>query len=318
MATHFVMGPRLLCGLIGPEALSGGFGREPSMGLARSTPVASIVIPAYNEDSRILTTVSEVTHRLNAICRSSAWEIIVADDGSTDSTANIVRGLQTNEPRIRLLSLPHRGKGATVRSGVLAASGEQVLFTDADLATPIMEARRLFDALDMGADIAIGSRAAPGASRLGEPVHREFMGLAFRYAVNFLLLDGFTDTQCGFKAFKRRVAQDVFHRMTLYNDDSPVIQHPSVTGFDIELLYVARQLGYLVHEVPVEWHYRSGSKVNPLRDSVSLMKDVLTVRRNARRGLYHNDVLPSNSPKDLDSHDPAQPLTVKDDPHVAG
>ena len=276
-----------------------------------TTSMVSVVIPAFNESDRIRGSIIEVCGVLEAICATPDWEVIVADDGSTDATATIVRELMMLEPRLSLLSLPHRGKGATVRSGILAANGEKILFSDADLATPMREAARLFAELEAGADVAIGSRAAPGAQRLGEPFYREAMGAVFRSLVHLLLLSDFCDTQCGFKAFSRRAAHDVFSRLTLHTDDSPVITHAAVTAFDLEVLYLAVHLGYRVREVPVEWHYGAGSKVNPLRDSLALLRDVLEIRSRVRRGVY--DLVP-----DLPITDPASPLPLKDDPHVAG
>lgn len=278
-------------------------------------PVASIVIPAFNESARIRQTILEISRELEQICGSTDWELIVADDGSSDQTAEIVAELAARDSRLRLLSLPHRGKGATVRAGMLEANGQKILFSDADLATPIREAGRLFSSLEAGADVAIGSRAAPGAQRLGEPLHREVMGVAFRYAVHLLLLNNFYDTQCGFKAFTRASAHDVFGRLTLYNDDSPVIEHASVTAFDLEVLYIATRLGYEIREVPVEWHYRRGSKVNPLRDSFTLLQDVLQVRSRAFRGEY---AIAQESADGGSRPEPAGNMPMKDDPHVAG
>jgi dolichyl-phosphate beta-glucosyltransferase len=250
----------------------------------------SVIIPAYNEESRLRSTLITVIEEIGPVVNGNSWEVIVANDGSTDGTERIAREFSDQVPGVQLLDLQHRGKGAAVRAGMIAARGDFVLFSDADLATPISEARRLLAALEEGADVAIGSRAAAGALRLDEPFYRETMGRVFHYAVRLLLLSGFTDTQCGFKAFRRDAAQDLFQRLLLYNDESPVLTHPAVTAFDVEVLYLALHLGYEVVEVPVVWHYQAASKVNPLRDSYLLFRDVMTVRSNARRKVYGSDL----------------------------
>ncbi len=203
--------------------------------------------------------------------------------------------MASDVPGLWLLNLPHRGKGATVRDGILAARGSYVLFSDADLATPIMEASKLIRALHDGADVAIGSREAPGAARIDEPVLRHTMGRVFSLLVQMLLLRGFADTQCGFKAFTRDAGHRIFSRVALYSRDAPILTRPAVTGFDVEVLYLALRYGYQIAEVPVEWHYRPYSKVSPLRDSYELFRDVVRVRRNALRGIYDMDTSPLTS-----------------------
>jgi dolichyl-phosphate beta-glucosyltransferase len=279
-------------------------------------PEVSVVIPAYNEERRLQTTILDVSHCIANLDGHPDWEIIIADDGSTDDTAALVRRLHEVDNRVKLLSLPHRGKGSTVRSGILDSRGEIVLFTDADLATPIFEAEKLFATLRSGADVAIGSRAAKGAQRLDEPFYREAMGYVFHFAVQSLLMHQFTDTQCGFKAFRREAAQDIFSRLALYNDESPVLDRAAVTGFDVEVLFLAVYLGYIVEEVPVEWHYRSDSKVSPVRDSFELFRDVLRVRSNARHRVYDSGI----SSRSIVSTErlPTGLSSVRDDSHVAG
>lgn len=258
-----------------------------------SSVYLSIVIPAYNERARLNTTIESVVGGLPSVIGGLGWEVLIVDDGSTDNTAQIVEEIRREESRIGLLRLPHRGKGAAVRAGMIAAQGDIILFSDADLATPFTEATKLLAAIDEGADIAIGSRAITGAQRLYEPFYREIMGHIFQHAVRVLLMQDFADTQCGFKAFRRHVAHDVFPRLQLYNDDSPILEHAAVTAFDVEVLFLANRLGYQIREVPIEWHYQTESKVNPLRDSYSMFRDVLTVRRNARRHSYRTAPLES-------------------------
>ena len=252
----------------------------------QSSVSLSIVIPAYNERSRIKESLGTIVDAMSSLVTGDEWEIIVANDGSTDETAKIVEAIARQVPELRVLNLPHRGKGATVRDGMLAARGAHVLFSDADLATPIMEARKLLQALNDGAAVAIGSREAPGATRIDEPLLRHSMGRVFSHIVRLLLMRQFADTQCGFKAFTREAAQHIFTQVALYSSDAPVLTRAAVTGFDVEVLYLALRYGYHIAEVPVEWHYRPQSKVNPLRDSYELFRDVMRVRRNALRGIY--------------------------------
>jgi dolichyl-phosphate beta-glucosyltransferase len=246
----------------------------------------SVVIPAYNEQARIEASLRGIIDAMPSIVSSDVWEVVVANDGSTDETARIVAALAHEEPRLQLLNLPHRGKGAAVRDGILASRGSMIIFSDADLATPIAEATKLLSALQTGADVAIGSREADGAVRIDEPFLRHAMGRVFSATVRVILLKEFADTQCGFKAFTREAAQSIFSRVVLYGADAPVLQKASVTGFDVEVLYIALQSGLRISEVPVEWHYRTNSKVSPIRDSYALLKDVLQVRFNGVRGVY--------------------------------
>jgi dolichyl-phosphate beta-glucosyltransferase len=284
-------------------------------GNTRSSPLVSIVIPAYNEEARLSATLETVSGFLEREYSRTEWEILICDDGSTDRTTEVIQDVVEAEANVLLQRLPHRGKGATVRAGVLRARGRFILFSDADLATPITEARRLFQALQDGADVAIGSRAADGAQRLNEPFYREAMGRVFHSAVHLLLLRQFADTQCGFKAFRRCAAKEIFERLVLYNDDSPVLTRPAVTGFDLEVLFLATRLGYRIEEVPVEWHYRKGSKVNPLRDSIALFQDVIRVRMNDRRGVYD---VPRQTELALQRDEAIDGLKeLKDETHVA-
>lgn len=249
----------------------------------QSRPFLSIVIPAYNEENRLPATLAAVTEYLEA--RPYSSEIIVADDGSTDCTLNIARAYRPSTDEYRVLNMPHRGKASTVRDAILAASGEIVMFTDADLSTPMPYLDRLLHALADGADVAIGSREGDGSRRVGEPVYRHAMGRVFNAVVRMLAVPGINDTQCGFKAFKAQAAHDVFAVARLHSDDGP-ISGPRVTGFDVEILYLARKRGYKIVEIPVEWTHVAGSKVAPVRDSVRMFADVVRVRYNALRGRY--------------------------------
>jgi glycosyltransferase involved in cell wall biosynthesis len=243
----------------------------------------TIVVPAYNESARLPETLASID-RFVTDSRLTI-ELLVVDDGSTDDTRAIAQSHCSSAARYDVLALPHRGKANAVRVGMLAATGQRVLFTDADLSTPITYATRLIEALERGADVAIGSREGIGATRVGEPAYRHIMGRIFNGVVRLLAVPGIDDTQCGFKAFRHQAAQDIFSRTLLHAGDGPVLG-PRVTGFDVEVLFIARRSGYTVVEVPVYWEHVAGSKVQPLLDSFRMFADVLRVRWNALRGRY--------------------------------
>ena len=250
----------------------------------------SVIVPAFNEERRLPGTLAAAYAYLSA--QNWQWELLVADDGSDDRTPEIAREWSERDSRIRLLHLPHRGKAAAVRSGILAATGAYVVFTDADLSTPIDYLDPALRLLREGWDIVIGSREGVLARRIGEPWHRHAMGRIYNRLVQWLLLPGIDDTQCGFKGFRRDVALDLFQRMLLYRDGQRPIRGPRVTGFDVEVLYIARRRGYRIAVLPVTWRHVEGSKVRPLVDGLLMLRDVLAVRVNAWRGAYDSDVVP--------------------------
>ncbi len=243
-------------------------------------------MPAYNEGSRLPETLVTIDDYLAT--QEYESEIIVADDGSTDQTASIAEDFCADRTPLTVIRLPHRGKAATVRDGILAARGKYILFTDADLPTPMSYSSELLEALQSGADVAIGSREGHAAHRYNEPDYRHLMGRIFNAIVRVVAVPAIDDTQCGFKAFRHDAAQQIFHAVRLYADDRE-ISGPSVTAFDVEVLFIARKFGYTIQEVPVAWSYVSGSKVNPALDSVRMVVDVLTVRWNDFRGKYEKN-----------------------------
>ncbi len=262
---------------------------------SRSTPIVteaaqpklSIVIPAYNEEHRLPATLEHVVAFVSRLPYPA--EVIVVDDGSEDRTAEIAEKFaRALAPTVRLIRNDHRGKGYTVRTGMLAAQGEYILFSDADLATPIEQWDKLRPYFDKGYDVVIGSREGLGARRVGEPWYRHVMGRVFNYLVRLVALGGFQDTQCGFKAFRREVAHDLFRRVQLYGEGAQQVKGAALTGFDVEVLFLARKYGYKVKDVPVEWHYGTHTKVNPVRDSIRNFKDVWAVRINDWRGKYNS------------------------------
>jgi glycosyltransferase involved in cell wall biosynthesis len=232
----------------------------------------SIVIPAYNEEARLPGTLERVLAHLAQ--QRSEFEVLAVDDGSRDRTAELVEQVTAREPRIRLLREPHRGKGAAVRAGALAARGEVVLFTDADLSHPVEELTRL-PALLNGAQVVIASREGDGSQRLEEPIYRHLMGRVFNRFVRLLAVPGIEDTQCGLKCFTAPAARELFQRQTIDG-----------FGFDVELLFLARKLGYRVREVSVSWRHVPASRVDPIRDTLRMVGDVLRVRLNDLLGRY--------------------------------
>lgn len=234
--------------------------------MAQARPWLSVVIPAYDEERRLPGTLRTVVEHLRD--RGRPFEVVVADDGSRDGTADVAGRAG---PEVRVLRLPHRGKGAAVRTGVLAASGELVLVTDADLSTPIDELDRLVAAMER-CEVVIGSRNVAGA-RVAVPqrLDRRLMGRAFNLLVRALLLPGLRDTQCGVKLFCRDAALAVFERC-----------RSDGFAFDVEALALARRLGYRIAEVPVEWHNSPDSRVRPLLDVPRMFWELLTIRRRCR------------------------------------
>ena len=240
-------------------------------------PRYSIVLPAYNERERIATTLE----RILAYAALRGWnaEVIVVNDGSTDDTATIVAEQARRNDALRLLENPgNRGKGYSVRNGMLHARGEILLFSDADLSSPIEESAKLFEAIANGADIAIGSRwLDPRLQLRRQPLYRRVFGRIFNLALRGILGLRFKDTQCGFKAFTRRGAQAIFP-----------LQKIERWGFDPELLYLARRFGFVVREVPVAWSHREGTRISPLRDGIRMLGEILRVRWYALKGNYGN------------------------------
>lgn len=245
----------------------------------------SFVIPAYNESSRLRPTLDELL-RYTA---EQNWDadILVVDDGSRDDTAGVVGEYAGAHSQIRLVQNPgNRGKGYSVRNGMLHARGDVCLFTDADLSSPISEATKLFEAIRGGADIAIGSRWLRAELQTErQPLYRQAFGRIFNLVLRIFLGLRFKDTQCGFKAFRREAAQRVFP-----------LQKIERWGFDPEILYIARRLGFKVEEVPVLWAHSEGTRLHPLRDGMKMFVDVLHIRWNALTGTYSASAVERRAP----------------------
>jgi glycosyltransferase involved in cell wall biosynthesis len=244
--------------------------------------IYSVVIPAYNESIRLRPTLDA----LLSYAQGQDWdaEILVVNDGSTDDTAQIVREYAQAHPQILLLENPgNRGKGYSVRNGMLHARGDLCLFTDADLSSPIAEARKLFDAIAQGADIAIGSRwLRADLQTERQPLYRQAFGRIFNLVLRAILGLRYADTQCGFKAFRRDAAQRIFP-----------LQKIERWGFDPEILFLARRASLRVDEVPVVWAHSEGTRLHPFRDGLRMFVEVLRIRWNAMTGEYAGDAMPS-------------------------
>lgn len=249
-----------------------------------NAPSQSLVIPAYNEAGRIRQTLETAWAYLRTQPFSS--ELLVVDDGSPDDTARIAADFASEHRDVRVISIPHGGKAAAVRAGMLAATGELIAFSDADLATPLNYLADFREAAFAGDDIIIGSREGQGASRIDEPFYRHFMGRVFNLIVRVLLLPGLQDTQCGFKLFRREAVHTILDKSRLYREGAAEVRGPRVTAFDVELLVVANRQGYRIRAMPVAWTYGTQSKVNPVRDTLSNLSDVLLVKWNDLRGRY--------------------------------
>lgn len=252
-------------------------------------PVYSIVIPAYNESARLGATLAKVL----AYVHQQEWdaEVIVVNDGSRDNTAEIVRSMAEKDPILRLIENPgNRGKGYSVRNGMLHAEGRIILFSDADLSSPIEEAPKLLQALEAGADVAIGSRWLRAETQTQrQPFHRQVFGRIFNLLLRISLGLQFADTQCGFKAFKRPAVEAVFP-----------LQKIERWGFDPEILFLARKFGYKIKEVPVLWGHSGGTRINPLVDGSRMVTEMFHIRWNDLTGKY--DGVPALQPQ------PAKPI----------
>lgn len=246
-------------------------------------PYLSVVIPAYNEETNIrLGAFDKVLRYLEA--RNYLWEVIIVDDGSSDSTAHLADEYVGKNVRVRVIRNPHQGKAATVMTGIMEAKGDIVLFSDLDQATPLPEVEKILPWFDKGFDVVIGSRKG---KREGAPMLRRIMARGFMLLRTIVLgLKGISDTQCGFKAFRREVAQNIFRQLSLYGKQKTVSGAMVTAGFDIEVLFLAKTLGYKIKEIPVEWHYVETRRVNPLKDSWEGLLDIVHIRVNAWKGVY--------------------------------
>jgi dolichyl-phosphate beta-glucosyltransferase len=237
------------------------------------SPSLSLVIPAYNEQARLPYTLSQIDAYL---CREQIdCEVIVVDNGSQDATSAVVQQAAINFRGLRLVRTDRRGKGCAVRTGILAASGDVVIFADADLSWTVDDLPRFMQLVGAAAPVVIGSREGAGARRVGEPGYRHLMGRVFNRVVQAMAVPGVEDSQCGFKAFSADAARAIFSR-----------QRIDGFGFDVEVLYLARRMGFGVRVVPLHWEHKENSRVAPIRDTLGMLSDVLRVKLNEWRGVY--------------------------------
>lgn len=239
-----------------------------------SQPFLAIVIPAYNEEPRIISTLEQVVGYLQT--REYTWEVVVADDGSTDATVPLVQKFAARHPGVRLVSLCHRGKGWAVKHGMLDATSEYRFLCDADLSMPIEQVARFLPLMAEGVDIAIGSRELPNSRRIDEPVRRHLMGRFYNILVRLLAVPGIQDSQCGFKCFRGALVPQLF-----------TLQRLDGFAFDVEILFLARRYGFVIQEIGIDWHYREESKVRAFQDSLTMTWDLLRIRWRSLRGQYH-------------------------------
>ncbi len=237
-----------------------------------SIPLVSIIIPAYNEEHRLPHSLDKILAYMER--EAANIEVLVVENGSTDRTTEIAESYASRYSCIRVLHSP-KGKGAAVREGMMAGQGEYLFICDSDLSMPITELPKFLPPRLSGYDVAIGSREGPGAHRFNEPAYRHWMGRVFNLIVRIIAIPGFSDTQCGFKSFRREVAREVFACQT-------------ITGwsFDVEALFIALQRRYRVVAVPVDWYFDADSRVNPVRDTWRMFRDVMRIRINGWRGVY--------------------------------
>jgi dolichyl-phosphate beta-glucosyltransferase len=236
-------------------------------------PFLAVVVPAYNEEERIAGSLKSLIEYLSA--QPYTFEIVVADDGSSDATARLVTEAAERWPSIRLLSLRHGGKGAAVRSGMLATEAEWRFLCDADLSMPPEQLELFLPGGEPPVEaVVIGSREAPGARRIDEPSRRHFVGRAFTLSVQLLAFRGIEDTQCGFKLFRGDIADAIFKRQRLDG-----------FGFDVEILFIARKMGKTIREQAIDWYYREGSSMTLIKGIGGFM-DIARVRLNWAIGRY--------------------------------
>jgi dolichyl-phosphate beta-glucosyltransferase len=238
-----------------------------------STPLISIIIPAYNEENRLPRALEQIFTFLEK--QTFAFEVVVVENGSVDRTLEIANEFAKNKPNLLVIHEDAKGKGIAVKRGVLAAHGEYRFICDTDLSMPIEEITKFYPPKLDDFDIAIGSREAQGSIRYDEPSYRHVGGRLVNLLIRMLILPGFQDTQCGFKCFRAESTKILFEQQTLFG-----------WSFDIELLYLARKKNLRIKEVPINWYFDADSKVNAIRDALRMISDIFQIHLNSMRGRY--------------------------------
>lgn len=244
----------------------------------------SVVIPSYDEMANLQKGVlDKVEHFLNK--KQISYEVIIVDDGSTDGSKDFVKEFCDTSPGFRMIENTHLGKAGAVTSGVLNSKGDYVLFSDMDQATPIEEVNKLLPYFDQGYDVVIGSRRS---QRKGSPWTRKLMAKGMVILRTLLVgIHGISDTQCGFKMFKKEVGQKLFKKLNAIHNNFQKVSGSSVSaGFDVEILYIAQKMGFKIKEVPVDWLYVETRRVNPIRDSIAGVVDLIRIKFKDSKGEY--------------------------------
>lgn len=236
-------------------------------------PFLSIIIPAYNEEQRLPNSLSSIMIFLEN--QSYESEVLVVDNGSEDRTAEIVKDFTRDYPNLHLFHEDRSGKGLAVRRGMLEAHGDFRFICDADLSMPIEEVNKFLPPALVDFDIAIASREVSGAKRYNEPILRHWIGRIFNFLVQVFAVPGFRDTQCGFKCFRSKVADDLFR-----------VQKLDGWTFDVEVLFIALQRGYRIVEIPINWYYNPTSRIRVMRDSIHMFVDLFRIRGNWKKKRY--------------------------------
>jgi len=236
-------------------------------------PFLSIIIPAHNEQYRLPNSLEKINKFL--MKQRYLAEIIVVENGSTDNTVGVVENKQADYKNLKLIKEQRRGKGLAVKIGMLAAKGQYRFLADADLSMPIEEINKFLPPKLESCDVAIGSREVNGSKRYNEPYYRHLTGRVFNTMIHLLALPDIQDTQCGFKCFRDNVAEAVFPLQTLDG-----------MSFDVEVLLIARRLGFSIQEIPINWYFNADSRVRLLKDSIQMTQDLIRIRQNIHRGIY--------------------------------
>lgn len=247
-------------------------------------PYLSVVIPSYNEMSNLRHNVLEqVVAYLKK--QDYVWEVILTDDGSEDGTLKKLHQFAKKYSQVNVLENIHAGKGPTVKAGMLAAKGEWRLFTDFDQSTPLSEIEKLWPATKHKSEVVIGSREMVGSIRDEEPWYRHLMGRGFNILVQMLAIPGILDTQCGFKLFSASAAEMLFKQLHIYGQQEQ--RGDAFTGaFDVELLFLAKKNHLKITEIPIEWHHHETDRVDPIKDSLRMLRDIIHIRIADFKGEY--------------------------------
>lgn len=245
-------------------------------------PQLSVIIPAFNESENFKK--NQLLHVYDYLKKQAySFELLLVDDGSTDSTLTLLNQFSTNRPEVVVVAEPHRGKAGTVRAGMMAAHGHFRLFTDFDQSTPIEEVEKMWPFFERGYDLVIGSREVQGSAREKEPWYRHLMGKGFNFVVQLLAVQGIHDTQCGFKILSDKATKVLFPKLVV----TTVPKKDAFTGaFDVELLLLAKRYRFLIAEVPVQWKHVRTKRVSPFKDSLRMFWQLIHLRLAVIRGKY--------------------------------